>query len=516
MLYIYVFSAIAIFILLLACINFMNLSTAKFANRAREVGLRKITGASRGSLIRQFLGESLITSFISLFTALVIAELLLPTFNTLIDKNLSLSFSMNFRIMAGLLVLGLLVGILAGSYPALFLTSFKPLDVMRGKFKTGVSGKMFRWPLVIFQFVIALILTSCTIVIYSQMHFIKEKDLGFSKDNLLLVSLNNSDIRRDSKTFKNDLDKIPGIISTSITNHKPGISTSWYGDYEFEDHEEEEFPSFPTVFIDEDFTTTLGLSVIKGRNLSQEFGTDSLSALINESMARLLGWENPIGKTYTDINRDHSRTRYTVVGVIRDFHMESLHSEIKPMLFREDIQKRYCLIKISHENTKQTMTAIENVWHQISPSKPINYQYLTESFDSEYRSENKFASIIVYFTVFAIFISCLGIIGLVSYITASRTKEIGVRKVLGSTTLDILRLISSDFMKMILIALVISIPVAWYIMNWWLENFAYSVKISIWMFVLTGAVAMAIALISTSVQAIRAALKNPIESLRYE
>ena len=516
MLYIYIFSAIAIFILLLACINFMNLSTAKYSNRAREVGLRKITGASRGTLIRQFLGESVLTSFIALFTALVIAELLLPIFNTLIDKNLSLSFSMNFRILAGLVVLGLSVGILAGSYPAFFLTSFKPLEVIRGKFRAGASGKMLRWPLVIFQFVIALVLTTCTIIIYSQMDFIKSKDLGFSKENLLMIKLNNSDIQRTRESFKNDLAKIPGVVSASISNDKPGISTSWYGDYEFEDHEEEEFPVFATVFIDDDFINTLGLTIVKGRNLSQEFGTDSLSALINESMAKLLGWENPVGKTYTDINHNRSHTKYTVVGVIGDFHMESLHKEIKPMLFRKDVQKRYCLIKINPENSDQTKAAIEMAWQKFSPSKPIGYQYLSESFDLEYRSERKFATIIVYFTLIAILISCLGIIGLVSYLTASRTREIGVRKVLGSTTIDILRLISSDFMKMIGIALLISIPLGWYIMSRWLENFAYSVKISAWMFVITGIVAIIIALISTSVQAIRAALQNPVESLRYE
>lgn len=514
--YVYIFSAIAVFILLLACVNFMNLSTARYANRAKEVGLRKILGAEKPVLIKQFLGESIFVSFIALFTAVVMAELFLPIFNNLIEKRLTFIYDGNWQLIIALLILGVIVGLISGSYPAFFLTSFKPLSVMQGKLKSGKGSIRFRWSLVVFQFVIAFVLVCCTLVIYSQMNFTRSKDLGFNRDNLLIVTLRGSEIRKNMKTFKDELDKIPGIVNYTLTSDRPGISTSWYSSNVYEGREEEDHPIYATVSIDENYVETIGLQIILGRNFSDDFATDTAAMIINESMVNYLGWEEPIGKSIYEMTDDFGRKKYMVVGVVKDFHMESLHKSISPLQFTKSTRSRHCLIRIHPDNIEQTIASIEKSWNINSPSRPFNYKFLNDSYDLEYRSEKKLGQIFIYFTAFAILIACLGIIGLVSFVTVGRTKEIGIRKVLGSSTTEIIKLISFDFFKMVILSIIIASPIAWYIMHSWLERFAYKVDLSIWIFVMAGFFGILLILISTSYQALKSAYKNPVDAIRYE
>lgn len=514
--YVYIFSAIAIFILLLACVNFMNLATARYAGRAKEVGLRKIIGASKSVLRKQFFGESLFLSFIALFTAVVMAELFLPVFNNLIDKKLSLIYNGNLQLIIGLVILGIVVGFLSGSYPAIFLTSFKPLSVMKGKLKSGRGSKYFRWSLVVFQFIIALVLTTCTLVILLQMNYIRKKDLGFQRDNLLVVALSGEQIRNNLDDFGAGLEKIPGITGYTFTSDKPGVSTNWYNLYIYEDREDEEHPAFATVDIDDRFIGTVGLQLVKGRNFSAAIASDSAAMILNESMVKYLGWEDPIGKSVFELTEQFDRKKYTIIGVIRDFHMESLHRSIGPLMFSMTDRKRYGLVRVHPENMERTIAAIEETWNSISPSRPFSYHHLSNSYDWEYRSEKKLGDIFVYFTIFAILIAGLGVVGLVSFITVGRTKEIGIRKVLGSGAGDVVRIISLDFLKMVTIAIIIASPVAWYIMDQWLDRFAYSINISFWVFILTGLFGILLIVLSTAYQAMKAAWMNPVEAIRYE
>ncbi|MEZ5196749.1 MAG: ABC transporter permease [Bacteroidales bacterium] len=329
--YVYIFSAIAVFILLLACVNFMNLSTARYANRAKEVGLRKIIGAGKPVLVKQFLGESIFISYIALFTAVVLAELFLPVFNNLIEKELTFIYQGNWQFILALMLLGLIVGFISGSYPALFLTSFNPLSILQGKLKSGKGSIWFRWSLVVFQFVIAIVLVSCTLVIFYQMNYTRNKDLGFKRDNLVIVMLRGSEIHKNMKGFKDELDKIPGVMNYTFTSDKPGISTSWYSSNVYEGREDEDHPIYATVSIDENYMGTIGLQITQGRNFSEDFSTDTASMIINESMVEYLGWEEPVGKAIYEMTEDFGRKKYTVVGVVKDFHMESLHKSISPL-----------------------------------------------------------------------------------------------------------------------------------------------------------------------------------------
>jgi putative ABC transport system permease protein len=514
--YLYLYSAVAMFILLLACVNFMNLSTARYTGRAREVGLRKILGANKGILIKQFLGESIFISFISLATAIVFAELFLPVFNSLIDSDLAFIYSGNIKFIVGIIGLGLMVGLISGMYPAFFLTSFKPISILRGKLRGGKSSKIFRWSLVVFQFFIALVLTSCTLVIFTQLNYVKNRDLGFDRDNLLVVMLRGQEVRSNPSVIRDEFQKIPGIMDCTFSSDKPGVGTSWYGSYKYEDREDDEHPPFATVFIDENYINTVGLQIVEGKNFSEFKGLDSANILINEAMVKYLGWENPLGKHIYEFTREHDYKLYTVIGVVKNYNMESLHKEISPLMFTKSNRARYCLVRVHPNNTEKTIDEMREAWKNIYPDKPFSFHFLNESYDMEYRSERKLANIFVYFTAFAIFIACLGIFGLVSFITASRTKEIGIRKVLGSGAGEVVVLISKDFIKMIGIAFLIASPVAWYIMNLWLSNFAYKINLSAWIFILSGLITLIVVVLSTGYQALKSAFKNPIDAIRYE
>jgi len=514
--YIYIFGAVAIFILLLACINFMNLSTARYANRAREVGMRKVLGAERSVIFKQFLGESMFYSIISLITAIVLTELFLPAFNDLLGTKLTFINAKNLNFIWILIGLGLLVGIIAGSYPAFFLSSFRPLSVLQGNFKTGSSGKYFRWGLVVFQFIVAIALISGTIVIYLQMDYVRNKDLGFERENLLIVHLSSPEITKSLSVFKDELQSIPGIKDLTFSTDKPGVGTSWYGVYKFDENDSKEHPAFAMIDIDEDFVKTIGLEIAEGRNFDPALKTDTGALIINQAMQKYLGWNQPLGKSVYEMTEEFGRRKYTVIGVLKDFHMESLHKNIQPMLFKMKERNRYCIARIHPEAKEETITAVRAVWDELSPSHPFNYHFLNESYDAEYKSERQFARIFLYFTLFAIFIACLGIIGLVSFLTLSRTNEIGIRKVLGSSSSSIVRLITSDFLKMLLVSFIVACPLAWFFMDKWLERFAYKIDLNIWIFITAGLITLIITLLSVAYHSLAASNKNPVDALRYE
>ncbi len=515
--YVYVFSAIAVFILLLAAINFMNLSTARYTARAREVALRKVNGASRRVLIGQFLGESVTISLISLFTALVLAELLLPVFNSLTGTDLSFNYLARPKLFLGFLALGLLTGLISGSYPAFFLSRFRPLDILRGRIVKNRSGKHLRWSLVIFQFSIALVLASSTLIVYRQLHFVKTKSLGFDKEHVLMFTLRGENIRHNMEAFKHKLAQIPGVQNYTFSLDRPGIRTSWYNNYTFEDNPQTDHPAFASVSVDENFFDTFGMKLMEGRNFSPDRASDTAAVIINQTMVKYLGWDDPVGKTIYGLKENFDREPFRVIGVLRDFHMESLHKSIAPLIFKYKRQQpRWGFVRIRPGDPSQTISRLEAAWNDISPSRKVSLYFLDEAYDSEYRSERQFGRIFIYFTLFALFIAGLGVVGLVSFITASRTKEIGIRKVMGASTATILQLLSMDYIKMIGIALVISVPVSYFIMEKWLERFAYTTPVSVLTFILAGMIALLVALLSTTVQTVRAARQNPADSIRYE
>ncbi|MFW5705840.1 MAG: ABC transporter permease, partial [Bacteroidota bacterium] len=365
--------------------------------------------------------------------------------------------------------------------------------------------------------IIALVLATCTLIVYKQLNYVKNKNLGFNKEHVLMFILRGNEIREKMDVFKHRLDQIPQVENYTFSLDRPGIRTSWFGNYKFEGDGEAEHPAFPAVSIDERFFETFGMQLMEGRNFSVDMASDSGAMIVNEAMVKYLGWEDPIGKSVYEMAADYDRERFQVIGVVKDFHMESLHKSIEPVIFKfERMQPRWCFIRLRPGDPSETIQAVEEAWSDVVPGREISTYFLNAAYDSEYRSEQQFGKIFIYFTLFALFIAGLGIVGLVSYITASRTREIGIRKVMGAGTTTILRMLSMDFVKMIAVALVISIPVSYLIMDKWLERFAYTTLLSFWIFLLSGFIAFLVALLSTAVQTIRAASQNPADTIRYE
>lgn len=515
--YIFIFSAIAFFIILLASINFMNLSTAQYSRRAKEIGVKKVFGSGRRRLINNFLLESILISLIALVNALVLAELLLPVFNRLVGKDLSIITSSNLLLIGGFIVLAILVGLISGSYPALFLTRFNVTNIFRGKFSKGTSAKYFRWPLVIFQFTIALVLISSTLLIYSQLNYLKNKDLGFDKEQILTIPVRGREISQSLELFRNDLQTIPEIHNIATSSDKPGLGLSYFVALNFEDESTKDHPPIPTIGIDENFIETFNLKMIEGRNFSTAYKTDSNAVIINKSLVDYLQWKEPLNKKIFEMNPETGeKIAYTVIGVLNNFHMESLHKQIGSMVFKYKERPRYLNLKIDQSKHEKVISSIKTIWDKYSPSRPIQYSFLTDDYKLQYNTEFKFAETIIYFTIFAIFIATLGMIGLISFITLSRRKEIGIRKVLGSSTSKVINLIAIDFIKMIGISILISSPIAYYAMNKWMERFAYKIDIHIGYFIGAGLLAIAIATICIVYQTYKSARKNPIEAIKYE
>lgn len=517
--YVYIFSAVAIFILVLACINFMNLSTARSANRAREVGIRKVLGTNKASLIKQFLSESILLVIISMIIALGITAIVLPVFNDIAAKSLRYAEIFSGIMLPILILLPFVVGGLAGVYPAFFLSSFQPIAVLKGTSSGSNKKSVLRNGLVVFQFATSIILMIGTLVVFKQLSFIQKKQLGFNKEQVLLINGVN-ELRENRNAFKNEVMALNGIRKATITSFLP-VSNSSRSDNTFST-ETVMTPSnsfnMQTWRIDYDYIETLGMEIIKGRNFSREFGTDSSAIIINETTAKMIGSGDPIGKKlYATFGQsDNQPVGYTIVGVVKDFHYESMRQNIAPMSMRLGQNGSMACFKVSTDNIQPLVKQIEQKWKSVAPNLPFSYQFLDESFDNMYRTEQRIGRIALSFAVLAILIACLGLFGLATYMAERRIKEIGIRKVLGATVMNITSMLSLDFLKLVLIAAVIAFPVSWFVMTRWLEDFAYRINISIWIFFIAGILSVIIALTTVSFQAIKAAIKNPVKSLRTE
>ncbi len=518
--YVYIFSAVALFVLLLACINFMNLSTARSAGRAKEVGIRKVLGSEKRLLVRQFLMESVLTTFLSLLLALGIVALCIGYFNNLAGKQLSFTTIFQPAYLLWLVVLLVLVGFLAGGYPAFFLASFKPIAVLKGRLATGFKKSSLRSTLVVFQFATSIILIVGTIVVYRQLNYIQTKKIGFNKDQVLVIKGTGA-LRNNTDAFKNELAKMPGVKATSFAGYLP-VSGSARNDNSYSKEavmDSKNGLNMQTWIMDYDYLNLMGMELLAGRNFSKDFGADSSALIINEATAKFLGYENPVGKKLYTYFQDQFSTRlisYDIIGVVKNFHFESLKQNIGPLCFRLGKADWVTAAKVNTADMNNLLSSVEKKWKSMAPGMPFNYQFLDESFDNMYRVEQRTGKMGLTLAIIAILIACLGLFGLATYTAEQRIKEIGIRKVLGATVTNLVSMLSKDFLKLVLIASVIAFPFAWWAMNKWLEDFAYRINIGWWIFLVAGSIAFLIALVTISSQAIKAALANPVKNLRTE
>ena len=515
--YVYIFSAIAAFLLAIACINFMNLSTARSANRAQEVGLRKVLGADRSKIIRQFLSESIIYSFVALIAALLLVELALPLFHSVSGIDLSIRYFQSAWVIPGLIGLALLVGVAAGSYPAFFLSRFQPLQTLKGLFKTGASGARFRSILVIVQFSISVILIIGTIVVFNQLNFMKNRRLGFQKEQIVVVPVSDESTLASLTPVKDELLAHTGILSVAASSQVPG-QTIYVNPFIPEGFSLEQMQYMGELYIDHDFLPSLGIAMAAGRNFDPNLRTDfSQSVIINETAAQKFGWKNPVGKSITEITQSLRQITYRVIGVVKDFHYESLHKKISPLLihYTTHVYNSFS-IRISSENILGTMAFIKNTMLEFDPGRPFDFAFLDDSFDALYRGEERLSRIFSYFSILAVFIACLGLFGLASFTSEQRTKEIGIRRVLGASVSGIVILLTKEFTKWVLIANLVAWPIAYFALNKWLQSFAYRTNIALLTFFLATLISLLIALLTVSFQALRTASANPADSLRYE
>lgn len=510
---VYIFSIIAIFILVIACINFVNLTTARSSERAKEVGIRKVAGALKSQLTRQFIGDSLLLCFIAFLLSVGLAALLLPSFNHLAGKTISEGIFSNWKNVTILFIAAMAIGLLAGVYPALVLSSFKPVTVLKGRFATGTRGILLRKGLVVAQFTISIALITGTIIVYNQMKYMRNQDLGFSKDQMLVIDTQ-GDKAKDA--LKQAVTSVPGVKSVSLTGSVPGGNNP--GAYsEIENIKGDlQIANLDVYFVDFDYIPQFKMKMLAGRPFSKEFATDTTQAMVlNEAAVKLLGYSSPqqaIGKRFKQWGREGK-----IIGVVKDFHFRSLQTVIKPLSMR--IEPEGCsllAVNISANNAKSTIAAIENKWKTMVPTRPFSYFFLDEFFDRQYRAEERFGKLFLNFAILAILISCLGLLGLASYSTMQRTKEIGIRKVMGASVSNIVNLLSKDFLKLVLLSFVIATPLAAYFMYKWLQDFAYKTNMDWWIFAVSGIIAVFIALFTVSFQAIKAAITNPVKSLRTE
>jgi putative ABC transport system permease protein len=515
--YVYIFAAVALFILLIACINFMNLTTARSAGRAKEVGIRKVLGTERRFLIFQFLTESTLMVIFSLILAIVIAYLVLPLFNDVASKSMSLGSLFSPYILPLLIALPLVVGLLAGSYPAFFLSAFRPIEVLKGKLRLGSSSGGLRSVLVVFQFVTSIVLIVGTLVIYKQLNYIQTKDLGYSKDQVLTI--NNTYTLGDQATaFKNSVLQMTGVQSGTLSSFLPVSNSSRNDNTYFKEPTMDISGSIDMQAwrIDYDYLKTLGIQIIKGRGFSKEYGSDSTAVIINETTEQFLGYADPIGKKIYKSDEPGKIEASTIIGVVKNFNFESLKQGIGPLSFFLSKRSGMASFKVNTANVTVLINKIETLWKQMSPGMPFTYSFLDESFNEMYQSEQRVGKIAIIFSTLAILIACMGLFGLATFIAEQRTKEIGIRKVLGASVQGIVSLLSKDFLKLVAIAFVIAAPLSVWIMNRWLNDFTYRIQLAWWIVGIAGVLALLIALFTVSFQAIRAAVANPAKSLHSE
>lgn len=513
--YVYIFASIAFLILIIACINYMNLATARSAQRAKEVGMRKVVGALRIQLIRQFLGESIVLAFISLLVTVAIVDVCLPVFSLFVERELSFKVIENLPFLLGILAIVLFVGLFAGSYPALYMSSFRPVSVLRGAYSRSLKGRGMRNVLVVTQFVISITLIISTVVVRNQLHFVKNKDMGYSREQIIVLTIYDRNLRKKMETLKTELKRHPNISQVSSGNLPNHINSQTLVDWPGKP-EDVDAPIYVGV-ADYDFVDLFEIAIVEGRNFSREFPADANGAfLLNETAVEALGWDSPLGRELYHWGNKNRPPR-KVVGIMKDFHMHSLHLEIKPLYIFLDPDYHWNLsIKVKTIDLPQTIGFIEEKMKEFSPRYPFTYQFFDDIFDRAYRAERRIGTIFSVFSLLAILIACLGLFGLASFTALQRTREIGIRRILGASVSDIAYNLSQEFSKWVVMANVIAWPVAYFVMNRWLQSFAYRIHIGIFTFVFAGIVALAVALLTVSLQTIKAATANPVDALRYE
>ncbi|MCP4724769.1 MAG: FtsX-like permease family protein [bacterium] len=514
--YVYLFISIAIFILALACINFMNLTTARSAGRIKEISMRKVVGAAKKQLVFQFLTDALFMSFISVMAAVIIVLFALPSFSEFTGRTLSLDLR-DISTYPMLVSIMIITGLLSGVYPAFYLTSFKPIESIKGKFSSETRGQLFRKSLVVFQFAISIMLIISSLLVSKQINFMKNSNLGFNREQVLVIPFEgSSEPGAKYKILKNELLKNSSILSATVSSTVPGRDmTSRI--IRPEGAPENENQTMNILFADPDFLETFGLEMAAGRFLSEEISTDPSSAFIlNEAAVKRFGWgepQNAVGKEFSYAGRKKGR----VVGVVKDFHFLSLHSDIFPIVTQiDDSELGYLSVKLSTENLSEVLSYIEDTWQSILPDLPANHFFLDSDFNAQYNYEEKVSIIFDVFTFLAIIIACLGLFALSSYMAEQKTKEIGIRKALGATVSNVIFNFSKEFLKWILIANIAAWPVAWYVISRWLQSFAYRTEISLYVFILSGLLAVLIAFLTVIYQSLKSSLANPVDSLRYE
>jgi putative ABC transport system permease protein len=509
--YVWLFSGVALFILLIACINFMNLTTARSARRTKEIGIRKVSGAFRSSLIRQFLGEALGITMLSVIMSLLLIYLLLPGFNQITGKQINFPYS-SIRFWLFLFALTMVTGLISGSYPALFLSSFNPVHVLKGPPKFSRDNVIFRRGLVVFQFTLSIVLIIGTIYISKQIDYVQHINLGYDRENLLYIPLE-GDLSRQYELFKQQALQGPGIKSVSRASDEPTYLSNGTGSVVWEGKDPNTDPQFTTISSGYDFVQTLNLHLLLGRDLSRDFASDSSGYLVNEEALRILKYKDPIGKPLSlwDV---HS----VIVGVLKDFHFSSLHDPIKPLIVHlgESDQGGTILVRVKPGMSKEAVTNLEKICKTLNPQFPFTYSFSDQAYQSLYKSEEIVSRLSNYFASLAIFISCIGLLGLAIFTAEQRTREIGIRKVLGASVVSLFTLLSGEYILLVLLALLIACPIAWWCMDIWARDFAYRVNVQWWIFPAAGMGALCIALITVSFQAIKTAMVKPVTSLRSE
>ncbi|HVZ56271.1 MAG TPA: ABC transporter permease [Chitinophagaceae bacterium] len=514
-LYVYLFSAVAVFMLLIACINFINLSTASATRRAKEVGVRKVIGGDRTSLVWQFMLESALLVAISLVLCWLLVYLVLPVFNELAGKKLILHVTV--LNLAEILGLGIVVTLLAGMYPSLYLASFQPMAVLKGR--QTASGRRYglRAGLVVFQFVLSVGLIIATLVVWQQMNFIRHKNLGYDKQQVLVIP-NSYALGEHERTFRQDMLQDPRVLSATISSYKPAGPSSNNNALAYPEGQENQVMKTLEYHVDEQYLPTLGIRLVAGRNFSREFPTDSTAMLINESAARAFGWSpaTALGRTVIRQNSDRGvNVPFHVIGVVGDFHFRSLHESISPLLMT--LEPDWGLIfRVRMQDIQGLLGSMRKRWESYQPREAFQYAFLDDLYNKTYASEMKTGTILNFFAGLAILVACLGLFGLVTFAAERRTKEVGIRKVLGASLMQVAGLLTAEFLRLVLVACLIAFPLSYLVMNRWLRSFAYRINLNVWVFVLAGLAALFIALFTVGTRAIRAALANPVKNLRSE
>ncbi|MDB5242986.1 MAG: hypothetical protein JWP57_3611 [Spirosoma sp.] len=508
--YVRLFTIVAIFLLIIACINFMNLATARSAKRAKEVGIRKVVGAERSYLIGQFVGEAVLMAGMALVLAVVLVQILLPAFNKLTEKQISIGWGNPYYWLT-LLALALITGIISGSYPALFLSSLQPVRILKGTLRFNAGAVLFRRGLVVFQFALSLLLIIGTLIAGRQVEYIRTKNLGLDRENVIYMALE-GDLPKRFDVFKQELLQAPGIQSVTASGSDPlAIGSSTTGlDWKGKDPKDKTL--FTQMPVSYDFTSTMKIKLLDGRDFAKDIVTDSTNYLINEEAARRMGMKHPVGQDLKFWDK-----KGKIIGLMKNFHLNSLRVAIEPLILRLDTTNTSTLlVRTRPAETEKALASLQQLTRKYNPAYPFDYQFADDSFMKQYNSETLIGKLANYFAVIAIFIACLGLFGLAMFTAEQRTKEIGVRKVLGASVASIVTLLSQDFLRLVLIAIAIATPIAWYMMSKWLQDFVYRIEIEWWVFALAGILAVSIALLTVSFQSIKAALTDPVKSLRSE